>query len=69
VQLLYLEGIMALQDHIIVELVPQGCSRELGTGELGKRTKVDAIRSASNKYEQKNRYKYNGDALRRAGDT
>jgi hypothetical protein len=59
---------MSLQDHIVVELVPQGCSRELGTGELGKRTKVDAIHPASNKDKQKNRYKCNRDALRRAGD-
>ena len=53
VQLLYLERIVSLADHIVVELVPQSGSRELGTGELRQGTKVDTVHPASNKGEYK----------------
>jgi hypothetical protein len=52
VQLLYLEGVTSLQDHIVVKFVPQRSSGELRTGKFGKRTKVDAIDSATNKNKQ-----------------
>lgn len=52
-QFLYLEGIVSLADHIVVELIPQSGGRELGTRELRQGAKVDAIHSASNKREYK----------------
>jgi hypothetical protein len=53
VQFFYLEGIISLADHIVIELVPQSGSRELGTRELRQGTEVDAIHSASNKGKYK----------------
>lgn len=51
VQLLYLEGVASLADHIVVELVPQGCSCEFRAGKFREGTKVDTVHPASNKRE------------------
>lgn len=52
VQVLYLEGVVTLANYIVVELVPQSGSSELGTGEFGQRAKINAIYSLSDKGEE-----------------
>jgi hypothetical protein len=52
VQFFYLEGVVTLANYIVVELVPQSGSGELGTGEFGQRAKINAIYSLSDKGEE-----------------
>lgn len=51
-QFFYLEGVVTLANYIVVELVPQSRSRELGAGEFGQRAEINAIYSLSDKGEE-----------------